>query len=233
MTMDLSGPGGIFGRLQMPELKLTPTETKIDIVRQRIQITDINAFLELSRVLTQEKKTQMSLVNGVGTVKILGYFSFPIKFQKTCEVIGMDGPRTEFINASPDGRSVTAKIYNPSPLEMDLGDAVFECKNAEGRVLATQRGAIRIMRGESEHVVSMEINAPEDMETVGDISTLRMVGKEVTGDSWLSRGIQHYDVELPVSEELRDLILREEKRVLDARAARGTGPAANGVAVVA
>ncbi|MBE7180856.1 MAG: DUF3712 domain-containing protein, partial [Terriglobus roseus] len=78
MTMDLSGPGGIYGKLSMPEFKITPKETKIDIEKQRITITDLDAFMAMSRAVVQDHKLAMTLENGRGTVKVLGYFSFPV-----------------------------------------------------------------------------------------------------------------------------------------------------------
>lgn len=226
MTMDLSGPGGIYGKLEMPEMKITPTETKIHIVRQKITITDMDAFMALSKTLVQQDMASMTLENGRGTVKVLGYFSFPVKFQKTCEFPGMNGPKTEFINASESGTKVTARIYNPSPLEMDLGDATFECRNATGQVLAHQRGKIFITRGESFHEVDMTINAPEVVDSAGDISKLWMQGLTVTGTSWMLKGIKNYHVELPVSEDLKRVIAREERKALDERAANGPKPVA-------
>lgn len=222
MTIDLAGPAGRYGKLQIPEIKITPTETKIKIKDQKIDIVDMKAFMELTRSLIQDKKTTLSLENGKATVKVL-YMTFPIQFNKKVDVAGMDGPRTEFLKASDSADTVLARIFNPAPLEMDLGTAVFECRNGDGRALAKQKGKIYIKPGETEHQVSMEITVGDDMESVGDISKLRMVGIDVEGEgiekSWMRESIKNYDVDLPVSADLEALIRRKEKEVLDARKA--------------
>lgn len=225
MELDLAGPKGIYGKLMLPEMKITPTETKINVKDQRIQITNMEAFFALQRELVQGEMTTLSLENGSGTVKVMRMI-FPIKFSKKCEIKGMNGPKTEF--AGFDGEKVLAKIYNPSPLEMDLGNAVFECRNAQGRALAQQRGRINIRRGESQHEVSMDIVAGEDMEDAGDVSKLWMVGIDVDGGdakSWMKEGIKHYNVQLGLTADLMNLISSEEKKLQEARRAQGVSQA--------
>lgn len=222
MTIDLAGPAGRYGKLEIPQIKITPTETKIKIKDQKISIIDMQAFHGLTKALIRDDQTTLSLENGNATVKVLG-MTFPIKFNKNVDVAGMKGPKTEFIDASENGDTVVAKISNPSPLEMDLGTAVFECRNGDGRALAQQKGKIFITQGESKHEVSMKVTVGDDMENAGDISKLWMVGIDVEGEgvekSWMRQGIKNYNVELPVTTELRDLIRRKEKEVLDARKA--------------
>ena len=49
MTVDMCGPAGIFGRLDLPEIRTSPLGTTITVTNQKIQIIDMKAFLEFNR----------------------------------------------------------------------------------------------------------------------------------------------------------------------------------------
>lgn len=72
----------------------------------------------------------------------------------------------------------------------------------------------------------MTVNVPEDVDNVGDISSLWMMGKEVQGSSWMREGIKNYQVQLPVTPDLERLIRKEEQKAQEARAAATGVPVA-------
>ena len=49
MTVDMCGPAGIFGRLDLPEIGTSPMGTTITVTNQKIQIIDMKVFLEFNR----------------------------------------------------------------------------------------------------------------------------------------------------------------------------------------
>lgn len=210
MTIDLVGPGGRYAQLALPQVSITPKETRIKIEDQRINILDMEAFMTFTEVLVRGGKGTLSLENGQATVKVMG-MTFPIKFNKKCEMMGMNGPRTEFVTADGTGDVVFAKIWNPSPLEMDLGSAIFECRNKEGRALARFKGRIVISHGASKHEMKMNITAAEEMMSAGDVSQLWVIGVGVESkeETWLNQGIRSYNVEMPVTEDLLKLIRKK------------------------
>ena len=90
MTIDLTGPAGRYAKLEIPQLAVTPRETRIRIVDRKIDILDMQAFLAFTEELTKGGKATLSLENGAGTVKVM-WMTFPIKFNKKCEIIGKPG----------------------------------------------------------------------------------------------------------------------------------------------
>ena len=82
------------------------------------------------------------------------------------------------------------------------------------------KGRIEVLRGDSKHEGDVTVTAMGDMSDAGDVSQLFMVGIGVDSerDTWMSKGIRSYHVELPVTEEMLALIRRKENEVLAGRA---------------
>ncbi|KAF2100400.1 hypothetical protein NA57DRAFT_74012 [Rhizodiscina lignyota] len=222
MSLDLVGPKGRYAKLELPQISITPRETRIRISDQKIEILDMSAFHATTEHLTKASKATLNLENGQGTVKMMG-ISFPLKFSKKCEILGMAGPRTEFFATDDGGDAVFAKVWNPSPLELDLGIAEFECRNADGRAVARVRGRMGVLRGESKHEMDVVVTAEDNMTSAVGMSELWMVGVGVEGDTdtWMNEAIRSYNIELPLTPEMLRLIGRKKNEVL----------AANGVTV--
>jgi Protein of unknown function (DUF3712) len=206
MTIDLIGPDGCFGKLDLPLQKSTSKGYTIRVEPQRVTITNMDAFLAFVKATQTQKSAKLILDNGQTIIKTMG-LTIHVTFRKEIEMIGMDGPKTQFVCA--EGDKILAKIDNPSPLEMDLGDAVFECRDKEGSVLAKTMGNIYVGRGESQHEVTMTVEAEKE----GEISELSMVGVDVKQESWMKEGIRFYHVQLEVTEDLVKFVRGKEDEV--------------------
>ena len=94
MTVDLDGPKGIFGKLDLPEVKTTSKGADVAVKGQRIRVTDMEAFLAFNKSIQLDDKLTMHLKNGKGQIKALAMKS-AITYEKPVPLTGMDGPATE------------------------------------------------------------------------------------------------------------------------------------------
>lgn len=69
MTVDMCGPAGIFGRLDLPEIRTSPSGTIITVTDQQIQIVDMKAFLAFN-------KSSMCLSQSLLLDPVLLYFEY-------------------------------------------------------------------------------------------------------------------------------------------------------------
>jgi len=72
MTVDMVGPKGVFGRLDLPEVKTTSKGAMVNVPDQLIKITNMDAYLAFTKALQIDEKVTMELDNGQGTIKALG-----------------------------------------------------------------------------------------------------------------------------------------------------------------
>ena len=201
MTIDLIGPEGLFGRLDLPPQKTTSKGSVLRVAPQRVEIVDAAAFTAFLKATLQDSDTTLRLDNGHTTIKTMG-LTLNVLFRKEVQIRGMGGPRVQFGRAGKDSGCVTVRVWNPSPLEVDLGDAVFDCRNGNGAILATLSGKMYLGRGESVHQMAVQRHG-----TAADvIGELRMVGVGVEQDSWLSEGITHFNVCVEGLDELANVL---------------------------
>lgn len=202
MTVDMVGPQGCFGRLDLPEIKTKSSGTDVNIKDQQIQIVDAEAYQAFSRSITLDEKLTLRLENGKGTIKAL-MLKANITYAKDVHMLGMNGPKTEIIKTvkTEDGFKNTLKITNPSPLEIDIGENVFEFVDANGNVIAEQHGKLDIPRGESYHEV---IGTVKGKTNGGE--AVRLVGKDVTKESWLKETIKYFDSPVGLTPEMSALV---------------------------
>jgi len=201
LTVDMIGPAGVFGKLNLPEVKTKSSGTFVNIPPQLIKIVDHNAYQAFVKSIQLDEKLTLRLDNGVGTIKALGMKS-NIIYKKNVELNGMNGPKTELVKTTPieGGFKNTIKIYNPSPLEIDLGQNTFEFVDESGQVIAEQSGHLDISRGESYHEVTGIVKAKS---TGGKI---RYVGKDVEKESWLKTSIKYYNTPITLTPEMTSLV---------------------------
>jgi len=200
LTVDMIGPAGVFGKLDLPEVKTKSSGTFVNIPRQLIKIIDHNAYQAFVKSIQLDEKLTLRLDNGAGTIKALGMKS-KIVYKKNVELAGMNGPKTELVKtvATDGGFKNTIKIYNPSPLEIDLGQNTFEFVDESGNVVAEQSGTLDIPRGESYHEVTGTVKAKAN-------GKLRLVGKDVEKESWLKTTIKYFDTPIALTPEMTNLV---------------------------
>lgn len=200
MTVDLVGPGGAFGKLDLPEVKTSSKGTDVHIDPQLITITDFEAFKAFVKSITQEEKLTLRLENGKGTIKALGMKS-NITYQKPVQLAGMNGPKARIVKAegSKDDLKLQLQVFNPSPLEIDLGTAIYEIQTPGGAAFAEVRGAQHVLRGDNMHELSGKIT--------GDAKegAAKMVGIGSEEDSWTRETNKYLDMKVQVSQSMAAL----------------------------
>ncbi|QDS72530.1 hypothetical protein FKW77_000279 [Venturia effusa] len=203
LTVDMVGPAGIFGRLDLPEVKTRSSGTEVKIPAQLIKIIDHNAYQAFVKSIQLDEKLTLRLENGAGTIKALGMKS-KIVYKKNVELLGMNGPKTELVKTvstdAEGGFKNTIKIYNPSPLEIDLGENTFQFIDDAGMVIAEQHGTLDIPRGDSYHEVSGTVKGKTASGKVN------LVGIDVTKESWLKTTIKYYNTPIGLTAEMKQLV---------------------------
>jgi hypothetical protein len=200
MTVDMIGPKGIFGKLNLPEVKTKSSGTDVKINDQLIQIVDHEAYMAFVKSIQLDEKLTLRLDNGQGTIKALGLKS-KIVYKKNVELLGMNGPKTEIIKTvkTADGFKNTLKITNPSPLEIDIGDSTFEFVDQQGNIIAEEHGGLDIPRGVSYHEVTGTVTGKAPS------GAIRLLGKDVVQDSWLKETINYFDYPINLTPEMAEL----------------------------
>jgi len=200
LTVDMIGPQGVFGKLNLPEVKTKSSGTFVNIPPQLIKIVDHVAYQAFVKSIQLDEKLTLRLDNGEGTIKALGMKS-KIVYRKNVELMGMNGPKTELVKtvATDGGFKNTIKIYNPSPLEIDLGENTFEFVDEAGQVIAEQSGRLDIPRGESYHEVVGSVKA----KTAS--GKINLVGKDVEKVSWLKETIKYFNTPIGLTPEMKNL----------------------------
>jgi len=201
LTVDMIGPAGVFGKLNLPEVKTKSSGTDVKIQKQLIKIVDQDAYQAFVKSIQLDEKLTLRLDNGAGQIKALGMKS-NIVYKKNVELKGMNGPKTELVKtiATEGGFKNTIKIYNPSPLEIDLGENTFEFVDEEGQVIAEQTGHLDIPRGESYHEVLGSVKAKSSS------SKISLVGKDVAKESWLKTTIKYFNTPISLTPEMTSMV---------------------------
>jgi len=197
MTVDMIGPKGIYGKLNLPEVKTKSSGVDVHIPMHKVDIVDQEAYLAFVKAIQLDEKLTIRLDNGVGQIKAL-FTKSNITYRKNVELLGMHGPKTIIVKTepTPEGFKNTIKITNPSPLEIDLGQTVFHYVDEAGTVIAEHRGHIKIPRGDSYHEVTGSIKAK------GPQGNIRLVGVDVEKESWLKHTIKYFDTPITLTPEM-------------------------------
>ena len=201
MTVDLVGPQGVFGRLDLPEVKTSSKGANVNIPDQRIEIVDMNAYKAFVKSIQLDQKLTMRLENGKGTVKALG-LTANIVYKKDVHMLGMNGPVTHIVKteATDGGFQNTMKIINPSPLEIDLGSPTFAFTNAAGEVLATQSGHLHIVRGET------VFSSTGEVKSKGAPDKVTLAGVTADKESWIQETIKFFSSPISLTPEMQSLV---------------------------
>jgi hypothetical protein len=202
MTVDLVGPKGAFGKLDLPEIKTTSKGAVVNIPEQLIKITNMDAYLAYSKSIQLDEKLTMFLDNGIGTIKALGMKN-KIVYKKPVHMLGMDGPQTSVTRTEilGDGQfRNTMKIINPSPVEIDMGNVTMAFKNAAGEILATQTANIFIVRGETVY------QATGTVKQKGNVGRVSLIGLDPERESWIKNTLSLFNVPITLTPELKQLL---------------------------
>jgi hypothetical protein len=201
MTVDLVGPRGVFGKLNLPEVKTSSKGANVNIPDQKIDIVDMVAYEAFVKSIQLDQKLTLRLDNGQGTIKALG-LTAKIVYKKEVQLMGMNGPVTQVVKTETTGSGFknTMKIINPSPLEIDLGSPTFAFKNAAGEVLATQTGKLFISRGETIYTVTGEVKSK------GSADKPILVGQSTDHDSWINDTIRFFNAPISLTPEMQSLV---------------------------
>lgn len=200
MTVDLVGPKGAFGKLKLPEVKTNSKGTDVHIDAQTIDISDYEAFLAFVKAIIQDESLILTLDNGESTVKSLGLKS-KITYKKQIELQGMNGPKARItsVGGSKDNAEIGLQVFNPSPLEIDLGHAIYAIENEDGSKISTIEGTQHITRGGSQHTLVGKLEAPV-VEGPG-----KLVGLGAKEDAWTQDTNKFLNIKLNLSGELAAL----------------------------
>ncbi|KAE9372658.1 hypothetical protein N431DRAFT_375921 [Stipitochalara longipes BDJ] len=196
MTVDMVGPTGIFGRLDLPEVKTKSGGTDILIPDQEIKIVSMTNYKAFVKSLMQDEELVMKLENGKGTIKAM-MMTANIVYQKDVKMKGMNGPKTVMVKTEKegDGFKNTMLTINPSPLEIDMGTVHYEIRNEDGVKIADQSGKTYITRGESTSTMVGK--------TTGEAPKVqaKLVGVAVDDENWHKETIGYLDTTTTLSEE--------------------------------
>jgi hypothetical protein len=202
MTVDMVGPKGVFGKVQLPEIKTQPSGTDVHVTPQKIHIINQEAFQAFVKSIQLDDKIVLRLDNGKGQIKAM-FMTANINYQKNVDIIGMNGPKIEIVKTIPQADGTfknTQKIINPSPLEIAIPDNTFHYIDEAGTVVAEQHGKLDITRGDSYHEVTGSVKAKNPK------GKIRLVGVEVVQDSWMKDTIKFFDSVVKPTPELAGLL---------------------------
>jgi len=201
MTVDLVGPGGAFGKLDLPVIKTNSAGTDVNIPAQLIKITDKAAFKAFVTAILRDESLLLQLKNGKGTVKAMMGMSAQIDYNKDCPLKGMHGPKTTISKTEVAGGGFknTLKLVNPSPLELDLGTIKQEVRNKDGSVIALQQGKAYLLRGETSFLMEGTVVG----KAAGEDAVIVATGVEE--DNWHNETITAFQESVVLPKELVSL----------------------------
>jgi hypothetical protein len=198
MELDMAGPGGVFGRLKLPEVLTKSSGTQVKIDDQLIKVTNMDAFVAFNHAIMNDENLVLKLENGKTTIKALMLKS-NITYAKNVHMKGMNGPKTIIskTEVSADGKSFTNTLVatNPSPLEIDLGTVKQEIRNGKGEKIAEQKGKVYLSTGETTYTMSGTTTGfPADGE-------VKIVALGVEEESWNNLTLTSFSMPVTPVEE--------------------------------
>ncbi|OAQ98775.1 hypothetical protein LLEC1_07269 [Akanthomyces lecanii] len=199
MTVDLVGPKGIFGRLDLPAHRMGSFGGDLRVFKQPIRILDTVAFKAFVRSILKDEDLVLRLDHGQASVRALG-MTAQVVYRKDLHLKGLTSLTSTLIQVKPFGSEYesTFCLYNPSPFEIDLGTVLFQVQDEHGKVIAEQKGSTFLMRGGACYsVVTGHID--------GKISEgkARFIGLGAEGDSWVKDIIDLVDIKATIPSVFR------------------------------
>lgn len=182
MVVDLVGPGGPFGQLDLPAFKMGFFGGDIRVHNRVIHIRDMTAFKAFVGAIMQDEDLVLRLESPLAAVKAMG-LTVNVPYRKDLHLKGLVSLRSTLIHAKEIGSGVmrsTFCVSNRSPFEIDLGTVLYRVLDENGDVVGEQQGETFLMRGgESYFILNGQITKPVlHGEAV-------FVGVDVDADSWV------------------------------------------------
>lgn len=194
MTVDLVGPRGAFGRLDVPAIKIGAFGADITIVDQWITIVDMEAFASFVQAIVGNEDLILRLENGVTTVKSMGMKS-SIVYRKSIHLHGLKRLQTSLLGLEQSTNSTNCiiSLVNPSQFEVDLGTVVYKVQDGSGRNIGEVRGATYVQRGPSTLSLCGHITG-----LVSSSGETKLIGVDVEEENWLKQIIGSVNVTVSI-----------------------------------
>lgn len=194
---DLTFNGSVFGKLQLPEVRMSRGEAPVVVEEQRVQITDMTAFRMLIFSIVVGETVCLQLGNGECDIRVMGI----VAHCSCCIdvlVQGMMGPKATIQHISRNGHSISMALecQNPGPVSIDHGQSLFELRNDAGLVLADLEGPFDLALGRFE--VHLHGSLVEGV-TAG--RQIRLVAVGTQYETWCNETIQYIDMRLELTPE--------------------------------
>ncbi|KAJ3495758.1 hypothetical protein NLG97_g3160 [Lecanicillium saksenae] len=182
MTVDLVGPRGTFGRLEVPAIKMGSRGADIAIVNQWVSITDMEAFAAFVMAIVHDENLILRLENGQTTVTAMGMKS-TIVYQKAIHLHGLKNLQTSLLEMEQDESTVQCSIatVNLSQFELDLGTVVYEVQDKNGQRVGELKGKTYVSCGASKVTLHGPVTG---MLYTGET---KLVGVDVEEQNWLKQ----------------------------------------------
>lgn len=202
MELDLTFNGSAFGRLSLPEIRMSLWGAMVTVQEQPITISNMATFKSFIHSVIVGDETCFQLDNGVCDIKALGIVA-NCNYCVEVPLQGMMGPRVTLkqINRTDSSIDVTLEFRNPSPVEIDHGRGVFELRNDRRGVIADLRGDFNLRRGRVEVLLHGHLRP---RVWVGEKITLAAVGVE--NGTWCNDTIRSINVAVNLRAEHLSLL---------------------------
>ncbi|KAH7321146.1 hypothetical protein B0I35DRAFT_208094 [Stachybotrys elegans] len=201
MELDLTYEGKCFAKLRTPELQTHWWGgAKVKVEEQKVQILDMATYRDYVQSVLVSKETGFHLENGVCTIRALG-IGIPCTYRLRVPIRGMMGlagtvTKVERSRLDQEHIAVTARLQNPSPVEMDHGMSSFEFRNTTGELISLLKGDVKIVRGDFEVKLEGKLERSFTPTPKG-----KLVGVGVDGDSWCKETIKYISLDVNIPTE--------------------------------
>ncbi|KAJ6784805.1 hypothetical protein PWT90_08062 [Aphanocladium album] len=189
MTVDLVGPRGTFGRLEVPAIKMGSRGADIAILDQWVSIVDMEAFAAFVMAIVHDEDLVLRLENGQTTVTALSMKS-TLVYRKSIHLHGLKNLRTSLLEVEQNENIVHCSIAtdNPSQFELDLGTVVYEVQDKNGHRVGELKGKTHVSCGASKVTLHGPVTG---MVFTGET---KLIGVDVEEDNWLKQIIPRVNV---------------------------------------
>ncbi|KAI1179547.1 hypothetical protein F4777DRAFT_574853 [Nemania sp. FL0916] len=221
MTVDLCGPFGQWGELELPAIRTEHSGVEVTVARQLVTIVDKEALKDFIQTLIGDWSVILTLCNGHTSISAMRWGPRDVVFEKEVEVTGMQGPVVRLQAATvnleelgditpknpPQILSVVVRVQNPSPLEISFGTCSFDIRLHDGEKLAEVKGRLDIRRGNFEFRAQgrMDLRVAAKLLTKRldgfvdedkPVHDVRLVGRRCASVGWCDDTIKSINVPL-------------------------------------
>lgn len=204
MVVDMVFNDQPWGKLQLPEVNTKSGGTDVIVQEQEVKITNQESFRAFVKALMLDEELVLVLDNGDChiTAKVMGWpLKSNVTYKKKLIIKGMRGPKLSLVDTTADKN--TMKVYNPSPLEIDHGVSMFDIVDADGQVVAEEKGQLNIVRGDFDSTLGITFKPGKKVVTG---TKLRLVGKGTEKDSWMNDTLKYINSEFEAKDQFSSFL---------------------------